>query len=476
MKRTIATLFATSSFAIAATAHADELQSRPEPLGAYDYDAAPAVLFVPTEPVDLVPATMCPVSTGGQSNSGLGCIAGLEEAGPSTPGADVADIVDGLTTALAPYNVRVTTTRPPEYVPYLMLLVNDTVSKTGTSYTCTGAPIGCDAKPRHEIASINGGTMNCDMPDRVQSALIAFGYISGLENTDDPTDVMYYRPASDTGGPDWTMPSTTFVDTCVNQVESIDGEDNTMTNNLLCGYVHESYCDMQDGQINPHQELLGVYGAGPFVEDTTPPTVDMMTIANDGDVLPAGSGIDFQAMVSDDSNLVFARWTIESPALAGLPGADENGRTCKGTNGVCAVEYSGGAAPYYDSSAGFGTGPEFAGALPGGDYTVTFEASDLSGNTIEPIVVHVTIEGDGGTGGADTSGGASASASASDTNASDSNGDSSSEGSGGGGSADSGQTDDSDGGCSCTTEPGAGGGAFALGLFGLAFARRRNRR
>lgn len=473
MRMTVLGALACLALSLPATASASDLQTRPAPLHAANYDAAPAVVYIPTEGIDLTPVEMCPIAQGGRDNSGLGCIVGLDAATTTTPAANVQDVVDGVTTALAPFNILVTTTRPPEYVPYLMILVGDQASEMGTSYTCAGAGIDCDGPKRNEIVSTVGSTMNCTDPDPVQAALIAFGYASGLENTDNAMDPMYYRPFdAGVGGPDYTMPGLEFQDACATLVETIDGEDNTMTNPSPCpGSYHDTYCDGNDGQINTFQELVGVYKQGPWVEDTTPPTVDTMQMPAEGDVLPAQSDLDADAMITDDSGLVFARWTIQSDAFLGADGFDATGALCKGTNKVCILEFEG--TPYFDASGGFPFSE--ITKLPGGDFTLTLEASDLSGNAIEPIVVHFSVEGGGGADTTAGSDGGNASEGGNDGN------DSADGGSSSGGSGDTGgtgnQNDDSSG-CSCRTDDSGSGGAAALllGVIGFGWSRRRRAR
>ncbi|MBC8069209.1 MAG: hypothetical protein IAG13_12815, partial [Deltaproteobacteria bacterium] len=377
---------------VVALAGVDGARAEPsEPLHAVDYEAAPAVFFVATDPIDLLPAARCPVSQSGSDNAGLGCDASLDEAETFVPAADVDELLTGLTTALEPFGVLVTDVRPPPYVPYAMLLVDGAPAETSTSYTCTAASVGCDAIPRNAIARIVPGTANCTDPDRLQSALIAFGSLSGLEHDDDPTDPMYYRGIADGGGPDWSNPTTTFSDMCSNLVEIIDGDDPALTDPLQCPTLyHQANCE-EDGQTNSHQGLLGTYGAGPWIEDTTPPVIDALTVPRDGSTLdPYRDELEFDAALSDDNGWVFVRWTLQSPVLIGLPDVDADGKICKSTNRACVVDFELTTLPYYDPALGFPV-PEFE-TLPPGDYTMTLEASDLSGNTIEPVTVSFTVE------------------------------------------------------------------------------------
>ncbi len=358
------------------------------PSHAVDYDAAPSVLFVPVEPIELVPAFECPVPQAGADNSGLGCVAGLDAATTFVPATDAGEIVAGLQLALEPFQIHVTTTRPPEYVPYAMLLVDAAAPPMASSYTCASASTGCDGLPRNTIASIYDATEHCMAPNRLQSALVAVGTLSGLEHTDEPTDAMYYRPFAEGGGPDWSSPATTFADVCANLVPTIDADDPELTDPLQCpGLYHESYCDGMEGMANSYAEMLGVHGAGPWVEDTTPPSLDALTMPEEGTVLESG-GLDLDAMLTDDSGWVFVRWTVQSTALIGIQPADENGAVCKSTNRACPVNFAE-TPPYYDGADGFRCN-EFA-ALPYGEYTLTLEASDLSGNLLAPVVRHIVV-------------------------------------------------------------------------------------
>jgi MYXO-CTERM domain-containing protein len=467
MKRTVlfSTLASTAALLVALApglAQADEVTQIPDPDPAMDYDPTPGVLVIPDAEVMLVPASMCPIPQGGADNSGLLCSSGVSMPTAFPPIAGLTDIIGGVQAALAPYNILVTSTMPPPYVPFQMLIPTDNVDDMSMGVTCTAAGTDCDGKKRNDIAFTLGGTMACMDPDQTHAALYAFGRMSGLEGKNNPADPMNYPP-------DYTMPASMYQDMCDAMVQTIDPK-TMMPDPFVCvGLIHEVHCmDMADQQ-NSHLELEAVYSAGPWVEDTTPPTLDSITIPADGEMIPEGMGLNLNAMLTDDSGLVFAQWTISSPALAGLPGADENGRTCKATNDVCAITYDG--IPYYDSSQGFPVS-ELSGALPGGEYTITFEASDLSGNTIEPMMVTVTIAG----GAADESGtgGASMTTTAGTTGMSTTAVTSFTSGESGG--SEEGQSGDEGGedkGCACTATPRGGVGFMLAGLFGLAVARRR---
>src|SRR6185503_4749775 len=73
MRKLFCAQLACLTFGLSATAAAGELQGTPEPVGANDYAAAPAILYIPMEAITLVPLAACPIPQGGNDNPGLGC-------------------------------------------------------------------------------------------------------------------------------------------------------------------------------------------------------------------------------------------------------------------------------------------------------------------------------------------------------------------------------------------------------------------
>jgi MYXO-CTERM domain-containing protein len=276
----------------------------------------------------------------------------------------------------------------------MMLLPGDVVDLEATSRTCVTAGIDCDGVQRNDIGRTLGGTTNCTNPDPVQAALIAFGYMSGLENNDEPTDPMFYPPQFD-------APSQAFVDACATLVPTLD--EDGMPNLPVCvGAYHETYCGDVDGAINSDLELRGVYGDGPPQADVTPPTV--LQVGIDGDMeLRSGTPLPLTAIIEDDSGLVFVRWTLraDNAALEEFD-IDGDGAICKGHNDVCEVDFVG-MVPYFQDDDGDYGAPELTSA-PDGLYEVTLEAADLAGNAIAPIEVTIAIGVSGGSSESGTSG------------------------------------------------------------------------
>ena len=422
----------------------------------------PGILYVPNEGIDLVPTEACPIPVGGQPHSGLGC-GGVSEPGTVDPYAgDLDGLVDGLRTALEPYDVLVTSERPPPYVPYFMLMPSDEVAEEGNSFTCTGAGINCGGRTRNDIMFTNGGTMNCMEPDPVHAALYAFGRTAGLEGTDDPTDPMGYVP-------DYTMPATTFQDACANLVQQIgfNDQDEQIMLPLECtGEDHEP-CDMDDQQ-NSHADLLAWFEAR--TEDTDPPELADITPEDGAEITDS---LDLAVTITDADRAVGVSWTINSPAIDGAPGTLEGGTIIIATNGAGTNEFTNETnAP--DENWGFSIPAAPAeGGLPPGEYTITLEVADYHGNVADPVMMTVTIPDQGG---ADESGGGM------DESAGDGMDDGMDDGmfttgadtgdDGDDGGSDGGEDDDTSG-CACTASPQTGGFAILLmGLFGLGLRRR----
>lgn len=449
--------------------------------------AEPGILYIPTEEVTLRPAEIgvC-AGMGGSDNSGLGCVPGLEAEEMRAPYAEAATLTEQVAAALAPYDVLVTNERPPEYVPYLMILPSTEPNPEGLSLTCTpGTGIECGARKRNAIAFTQGATMYCDFgaesaideANRVlRATLFAFGHSSGLEGvapSEDYIDVMEYQQDADNNnyGPLYSEELLTgdgavyFNDTCVDIVGSrINMEDMVVDATPSCTSADHVGCDA--GQQNSAANLMDYYGER--TEDAEAPVIEITEPA-DGATLDRSMPLLMNATVMDSDAIVGARWVISSPALEE---AVEGGALSKCTNAVCDSEWDSNLRPP-DSDWSF----ELEG-LPAGEYTITFEAADLHGNVAELQTVMVTLEGGGGAGEGESGGG---------------EGESGAEGGGdsftttdgvGDDGTDSGDTDtdgatagaggDDDSGCGCTSGNDAGGAAlFLVGLLGLGWTRRR---
>lgn len=449
-------------------------------------ETVPGILYVPTETVTIYPGTAgtaeC-VGAGGATatqHSGLGCTTAVDEATEFAPYVGATNLTENLTGALAPFDITVTNTRPPKYVPFTMLIPSDEVSADSLSNTCAPAGIDCSTLTRKRIGFTIGGSMNCMAPDPLHAALYAFGRMSGLEGTDEATDPMFYPP-------DYTMPATEYQDVCANIVTQIlfdkDGNPMPAANEECAATDAHNECEQPKDDNDPRmqnsfQHMAQAYGAAADDEDTEAPTIEI-TAPADGDVImaeEATADVMFTVTVADNvDTFVGAMWTLTSPALLDAGLASDTIEVC--TNQACAVEFADAPAHAKAIDSDF----SFGGAFPPGEYTLSFEASDMHGNVAEPVSVTFTIEGapsgtgtGGGTGGVDETGGTpnddTAGGSSPFETGADGDG-SGDDGTGGG----SGGEDDDAGGCACNTGAGRGGlVALMFGLLGLGLSRRRS--
>lgn len=422
--------------------------------------AEPAILYIPTEDVTLLPTGTAPCGSG--TNSALGC-GGVSEETVITPFADAATLTTDVAAALAVYDVMVTNTRPPEYISYVMLMADDAANPDSQSFTCTGAGINCAARQRNDIAFTFGDTMECMGPEVTHAALYAFGRVSGLEGVVNPDDYMNYIP-------DYTVPPMGYLDVCSDRVQQQGFNDagDQVELPLECTSVDHVECpDGENGEPgqNSHQDLLLAYGER--TEDAEAPVLMNVSPA-DGTVLAAGEALTIDVDITDADPAVGVRWTISSPALMDLIGA-ETFTQC--TNDSCDANWA-------DASPLKATDSDWAITFQGlgaGDYAITLEAADYHGNITEMQAFTVTIEGAAGEssgGGADETGGGGNDTGGNDTNAFTTGQESGDSGDGG---SDSGGATDETGGCSCsTTEPSRGGLVLMLlGFMGLGAMRRR---
>jgi MYXO-CTERM domain-containing protein len=456
-------MLASAAMMIASTAHAEPIQ-------------IPGIVYIPTEPVTLIPSGAAgdPMCTGaGTIHSGLGCTNTVEMETTVDPFAGADTLATDLAAALAAFDVTVTTTRPPKYVPYMMINPSDTVNDMSTSFTCTGGAADCSALSRHRIGSMNGGSQNCMMPDLLHQTLYTFGRLSGLEGLDPAgavTGVMTYIP-------DYTMPQSTFVDECVAIVPQQGFNDRMMQVDLPleCTSLDHT-CDM--GEQNSTADLTATYGAPLAAPDETAPVVEIST-PMEGEVFQLGDDpiqvVLDGTITEDDSAYVGVYWTVQSDAFMDLLGTDLV-EFC--TNDAC--DQLGLPSVFDDHAAPAVLLGTDAIALsfdnpPAGSYTATLEATDMYGNVSEIATVNFTVEAapEPGTSGADGSGSASAGDATASGGGFTTGADGGSDGTDGGSSAADGGSGD-DGGCSCTTAPEQGGLTLLMfSLFGLGIARRR---
>lgn len=439
-------------------------------------DTKPAIVWIPTADVEAFPSgdpdSIC-LKTGMNGTAvAAGCLANIAEATTLSPSPEAQDIAAGIEAAFAAYDLHVVTEAPPEYMPTYALFTGGEASEDNDSYSCTSQVSNCSALRRDAAYfAFLGGTNTCSDPDVVAAANFAVGLLAGLEGKEEaPDDWMNYPP-------DFMSPPTQFLDECGAIAAPLGGKDGMTPQPADCSSLDHVDCDSMEQ--NSHADLMENLGANAADEDA--PVINLMGIA-DGDVIAEGDPLNVSFTMDEASNFAGTRLTISSEALNGVEGIVD-GRISYCTTALCDRNFLEGE-PFKPADSVWSSND--VNGLPGGDYTITIEASDYYGNEAEMITLNVTLEGgpidptESGSGGADDTG--SAESNGSDPSAGDSMDTFASQGdeSGGGSDTDgsaggSGSSDDGGGGgCSVSAEQGVGGSfALMLGLFGLGLVRRR---
>ncbi|MEM6295494.1 MAG: MYXO-CTERM sorting domain-containing protein [Myxococcota bacterium] len=432
-----------------------------DPLPAVAYDAAPGVLYIAMEGITLRPDC----GNGDSANAAVGC-SPLVDAETTFPEYGNASQRTALFNQLAgyyePFNLVLTSSRPPDWLPYTMAVVGGGAGNAGQpNGVCGIANVACDGLKRNHVSL----TFPTTCPGAAETAAQETAHNWGLEHTDNTTDLLY--PFNNGG-------FKTFVDACMD-ISHATGDGVTQ-----CDYIHDDYCPNGGGeQQNTYQELLAIFGSR--TPDNQPPAITSVQPA-DGETFTSAETIEITASVSENSNFLAAKWS--------LSGGDTELSRC--TNNVCDSDYN----------VGVGFDPnevnwDFVTLTqpPPGEYVLTFEVLDAYGGyDSETITITVTeAEGSGGGSGDDSDSGTDPTG-ASDETGTDS-GDVDSDGGASGGTAsgpdDDGGDDDDDAGvietdsvggtgggddpsgCGCTTAPASPLGFLTLGLLGLTLRRRR---
>ena len=430
----------------------DQLKALDIPLAALDHDPTPGVLFVAMDGV-----TVSPTCNSGQTaNAARNCspLVDAETSFPALAGGNGQ--VKGaefqkLSGYYAPFDLVLSSQRPPDYLPYTMAVIGGTSGQAGQpNGVCGIANVACDGAKRNHVSLTFSDSCSGDVAE-IAAQETAHNW--GLEHTDLQSDLMYPYIA---GGSE-------FRDECM----AINHD--TGSGTTQCGYVHKLYCpDGAGEQQNSYTELMGVFG--PRKEDTVKPTISAVT-PEDGATITSAETLTIGATITDDSNFIGVNWTW----VEGLPAElQEDGyRRC--TNDVCTDNYP--AWRGMDEPWDFLVikGP------PPGTYKFKVEAMDAYGNYAAKTITLTVVEGGsdetGGTGGSDSATGETGGDPTEDVPTTDGQqpggptavataGDSSSSGDDAGGSGD-------DGGCRLAGSPGP---AALLLLLGFAGRRRRTAR
>ncbi len=434
------------------------------PLPASNYEAAPGILFLALDGVTLRPNC----GNGDTANAALNCspLVDVETSFPAFgSGGQQAALFNELAGYYDPFDIVLTTARPPEWVPYTMAVVGGSSGNAGQpGGVCGVANVACDGLKRNHVSLTFPSSCGSGV---TETAAQETAHNWGLEHTDNPTDLLY--PFNNGG-------FKTFIDDCMD-ISHATGDGITQ-----CDYIHELYCGNGEQQ-NTYQELLGVFG--PRTPDNQAPEI-VSFFPESGSTFTTEDTVTITAKVAENSNFLAAHWTLE--------GGDEVLSRC--TNSVCDQDYN----------VGVGFDPneidwDFVTLTspPAGEYDLQFEVVDAYGG-YDSIQISITVVDEGGS---DSSPGSdsdsdSASASAGDESGSDTDG-SSSAGTSDGPDDDEGSSDDDDDddgdddddadtdgtagiddgssdGCGCRTTPSGPLGFLTLMGVGLTLRRRRRAR
>ncbi len=307
-----------------------------------------------------------------QANAAKSCtsiVDALTEFPPWGDAAQRAALAQQAAAHFAPYDVTVTTERPPEYMPYTMQAVGGTAALLGEEAICGLGTLDCGARERNRV-----GVVFPDQPNCTPHKTIAHesGHNFGLEHTDDADDIMSYTLVYDG--------TYAFRDACMPVFHAEVGE------TAYCGLTHGQFCPAGDGeQQNSAAELLATLG--PARADTSAPVVVDVSPAN-GSVFTTEDTVLVGAKVEEDGNFVGARWTW----IGGLPEELPFGHD-RCTNATCTEAF---VNPMGDPDVAWDylvlDGP------PVGEYLFVFEVMDAHGNeTVVDVAFEVVDPAVGGT-------------------------------------------------------------------------------
>lgn len=406
----------------------------------------PGVIDAPLRPMGLGEKTLYVNFDGGDMNA---CNSGpqnncsnlffgtvLPYSGDAAKRASVVQIVR---TRLNDFGITVTDQRPGSG-DYDMEMVGDWAGVGDQGFAGVAPSIDCFDNRGGEVSFTLEASGSSDGIAEIILQEVAHTW--GLEHVDDQGDLLY---------PTTQGQNKIFKDECL-QIVVLNDNGSTSPTNANCNQMHTNFCS--SNVQNSYQEMLALFGPG--IPDTTAPTVQIVSPA-DGDTIEGD--VNLVVSFEDDQSpmIINATITIESASL------DEP------------VEADGAyAAP---------SELEFPiQGLPGGEYTVTIDATDEEDNPTSDSVTF-TVVGDppaGGDGGGDDSGGVETSGGTGDGDGDGSAGDDGGGDEGGGSGAVSGGDTDGgtagasgDGGGCTVEEPGSRTGWAVLGLLGLVMFRRR---
>ncbi len=288
-----------------------------------------------------------------------------------------AMLLQYVTEYFAPFDVTVTTEKPPPYMPYTLQVIGGTPDLIDRAEICGIASLDCGAFSRNLVGLVFAQQ---DVCTPWKTTAHEAGHNFGLEHTVDDDDIMSYTLVYDD--------LYHFRDACMAQyLESPEDSPS-------CGMTHAQYCPEGGDRQNSRTELLGTLG--PSRLDVSAPVVDVEPA--DGSVFTTTDTIRIGAQISDDGNFIGARWTW----IGGLPDELPFGHD-RCTNDACVEDFadeSGDPDGSWDYLV-------LQGA-PAGEYMFALEVMDTHGNesstTIEFTVNGAPLPGAGESGGSSSGG------------------------------------------------------------------------
>jgi hypothetical protein len=109
-------------------------------------------------------------------------------AGAGTRAADITQITNGITQALAPFHVQVVTTRPAAG-PYQMVVFGGDNAQVGSAYSAAVQKLDCGNLVHSDVAWVTDDATYSNQ-QLINFALGAIGFGIGLTATSNPTDCM----------------------------------------------------------------------------------------------------------------------------------------------------------------------------------------------------------------------------------------------------------------------------------------------
>ncbi len=345
-----------------------------DPVRAMNYEPTVGILYVEMNGVTLSP--FC--GNGEVANAARNCTP-LVSQQTSFPaygnGSQQSSVFQQLRNYYDPFNIVMTTSRPPDWVPYTMAVIGGSAGQAGLGGgVCGVANVACDGLKRNHVSL----TFPNSCGGVAETAAQETSHNWGLEHTNNTQDLLY--PFNNGG-------SKSFVDSCM-AISHATGAGITQ-----CGYIHEIYCPAGGGeQQNSYAELMGVFGPRE-VDDIAPEIIS--TTPENGAVVGTDASFTVSAKVSENGRFLAAKWTF----LEGLPEGVDSFTRC--TNKVCDDDYNFGVG--FDPNAADYPFLQFSPPIPPGVYSMQFEVMDAYGNyDSKTISFEVSEDGSATGNGSDT--------------------------------------------------------------------------